>query len=94
MCKHHDHRGASVLRSVLADLFVTCLFRHTQTRLWTYGWRNQLIGRIWRHPQLKSVHVYDLIAANTQDVFLDNNSFEKASIMEAFTNATPSIREL
>jgi hypothetical protein len=52
-----------------------------------------LIGRIWRHPQPKSVQVYRLIAANTADVFLNNNSFDKGAIMTAFAHSSEAISE-
>lgn len=52
-----------------------------------------MIGRIWRHPQQKSVQVYRLIAANTADVFLNNNSFDKGAIMTAFAHSSKAIRK-
>jgi hypothetical protein len=61
--------------------------------LWSLLCDEQLIGRIWRHPQLKNVHIYRIIAANTQDVFLNNISFSKGAIHDAFTGATPGLSE-
>ncbi|KAG2738555.1 hypothetical protein P692DRAFT_201730973 [Suillus brevipes Sb2] len=61
--------------------------------LWSATDEGQLIGRIYRPPQDKTVHVYRLVAANTQDVFLNNLSFDKAAILNAFTGATPSLSE-
>jgi SNF2 family DNA or RNA helicase len=64
-----------------------------QDTLWSAQDDSQLIGRIWRHPQLKVVHVYRLIADKTSDVFLNNISFDKAQMHEAFTGSTPAIRK-
>ncbi|KAG2063485.1 hypothetical protein BDR04DRAFT_1037816 [Suillus decipiens] len=60
--------------------------------LWSATDEGQLIGRIYRPPQPKTVHVYRIVAADTQDVFLNNISFSKAAILDAFTGATPSLR--
>ncbi|KAG2747793.1 hypothetical protein P692DRAFT_201716179 [Suillus brevipes Sb2] len=60
--------------------------------LWSATDEGQLIGRIYRPPQSKTVHIYRIIAANTQDVFLNNISFSKAAILDAFTGAPPSLR--
>ncbi|KAG1837021.1 P-loop containing nucleoside triphosphate hydrolase protein [Suillus tomentosus] len=60
--------------------------------LWSATDEGQLIGRIYRPPQPKMVHIYRIVAADTQDVFLNNMSFSKAVILDAFTRATPSIR--
>ena len=46
-----------------------------------------------RYPQPKLVHIYRLIAKNTSDVFLNNNSFGKEAIQQAFLGATPKMRE-
>ncbi|KAG2352807.1 P-loop containing nucleoside triphosphate hydrolase protein, partial [Suillus spraguei] len=59
--------------------------------LWSATEEGQLIGRIYRPPQQKTVHVYRLVAADTQDVFLNNLSFDKAAVLNAFTGATPSL---
>ncbi|KAG1891850.1 P-loop containing nucleoside triphosphate hydrolase protein [Suillus fuscotomentosus] len=58
--------------------------------LWSAADEGQLIGRIYRPPQPKTVHVYRIVAADTQDVFLNRISFSKAAILDAFTGATPS----
>ncbi|KIK38068.1 hypothetical protein CY34DRAFT_91603, partial [Suillus luteus UH-Slu-Lm8-n1] len=60
--------------------------------LWSATDEGQLIGRIYRPPQPKTVHIYRIVAADTQDVFLNNISFSKAAILDAFTGATPSLR--
>ncbi|KAG1838807.1 P-loop containing nucleoside triphosphate hydrolase protein [Suillus subalutaceus] len=57
--------------------------------LWSATDEGQLIGRIYRPPQQKTVHIYRIVAADTQDVFLNNMAFSKAAILEAFTGATP-----
>jgi SNF2 family DNA or RNA helicase len=64
-----------------------------QDTLWSAQEDNQLIGRIWRHPQKKDVHVYRLIADKTPDVFLNNISFDKAAIHNAFTGASTHLSE-
>jgi hypothetical protein len=46
-----------------------------------------------RYPQKKQVHIYRLIAKDTPDVFLNNNSFGKEAIQQAFLGATPKMRE-
>jgi len=51
----------------------------------------QLVGRIWRHPQVKPVQIYRLIGANTSDVFLNNISFDKGAIMAAFAMSSEKI---
>ncbi|KAJ7934060.1 P-loop containing nucleoside triphosphate hydrolase protein [Mycena leptocephala] len=62
--------------------------------LWSAQEDRQLIGRIWRQPQPKTVLVYRLIAKNTPDVFLNNISFDKLAMHEAFARATPSMQQL
>ncbi|KAJ7924760.1 P-loop containing nucleoside triphosphate hydrolase protein, partial [Mycena leptocephala] len=62
--------------------------------LWSAQEDRQLIGRIWRQPQPKTVLVYQLMAKNTPDVSLNNISFDKLAMHEAFARATPSMREL
>ncbi len=52
----------------------------------------QLIGRVWRHPQSKRVHIYRLIGGKSPDVFLNNLSFSKGFIQEAFMNIGDSLR--
>jgi SNF2 family DNA or RNA helicase len=64
-----------------------------QDSLWSATDEGQLIGRIYRPPQSKTVHIYRIVAADTQDVFLNNISFSKAAILDAFTGATPSLRK-
>ncbi|KAG1772200.1 P-loop containing nucleoside triphosphate hydrolase protein [Suillus placidus] len=59
--------------------------------LWSTTDEGQLIGRIYRPPQPKTVHIYRIVAADTQDVFLNNISFSKAAILDAFMGATPSL---
>ena len=45
-------------------------------------------------PTAEFYQVYHIIAADTQDIFLNNISFGKAVIMEAFTKTTPSTHKL
>lgn len=49
--------------------------------LWSATDEGQLIGRIYCPPQSKMVHIYRIVAADTQDVFLNNISFSKAAIL-------------
>ncbi|KAG2336037.1 hypothetical protein BDR05DRAFT_897311 [Suillus weaverae] len=55
--------------------------------LWSEQDDRQLRGRIYRHPQDKEVHVYRAIALKTADVFLNNISFSKGAMHEAFVGA-------
>jgi hypothetical protein len=52
-----------------------------------------LRGRIYRHPQAKEVHVYRAIALKTADVFLNNISFSKGAMHEAFVGADQEFSE-
>lgn len=64
-----------------------------QDTLWSAQDDSQLCGRVVRYPQPKHVHIYRLIAKNTSDVFLNNNSFGKEAIQQAFLGATPKMRK-
>ncbi|KAG1838889.1 P-loop containing nucleoside triphosphate hydrolase protein [Suillus subluteus] len=61
--------------------------------LWSEQDDRQLRGRIYRHPQAKEVHVYRAIALKTADVFLNNISFSKGAMHEAFVGADKEFRE-
>ena len=50
-----------------------------------------LSNTIYRPPQPKIVHVYDIVADHTQDVFLNHISFSKATSSDVFTKTTPSM---
>jgi hypothetical protein len=52
----------------------------------------QLIGRVWRRPQNKRVHIYRLIGGNSPDILLNNLSFSKGLIQETFLNIGDSLR--
>lgn len=54
--------------------------------MWSVLSDQQLIGRVWRHPQPKKVHVYRLIGDRSPDVLLNNISFDKGFIQAAFAN--------
>ncbi|KAG1779882.1 P-loop containing nucleoside triphosphate hydrolase protein [Suillus placidus] len=60
--------------------------------LWSEQDDRQLRGRIYRHPQAKEVHVYRAIALKTADVFLNNISFSKGAMHEAFVGADKEFR--
>ncbi|KAG1785036.1 P-loop containing nucleoside triphosphate hydrolase protein [Suillus plorans] len=61
--------------------------------LWSEQDDLQLRGRIYRHPQAKEVHVYRAIALKTADVFLNNISFSKGAMHEAFVGADKEFRK-
>ncbi|KAH8976383.1 P-loop containing nucleoside triphosphate hydrolase protein [Lactarius hatsudake] len=61
--------------------------------LWSVRDNQQLIGRIWRHPQPKTVKVYRLIGAKSPDIFLNNISFGKGFILESFANVGDKLNE-
>ena len=61
--------------------------------LWSVLEDQQLVGQVWWHPQKKPVEVYRLIGANTSDVFLNNISFDKGVIMQAFAMSSTSMSE-
>lgn len=62
--------------------------------LWSEQDDRQLRGRIYRHPQNKPVHIYRAIALRTADVFLNNISFSKGAMHEAFIGADQEISKL
>ncbi|KAL7280993.1 hypothetical protein ACG7TL_004295 [Trametes sanguinea] len=45
--------------------------------LWSAQENEQLVGRLWRHPQKKTVIRYQIIADNTSDVFIASVSSDK-----------------
>ncbi|KAG1841574.1 P-loop containing nucleoside triphosphate hydrolase protein [Suillus subluteus] len=61
--------------------------------LWSEQDDRQLRGRIYRHPQPKEVHVYRAIALKTADVFLNNISFSKGAMHEAFVGTDKEFRK-
>ncbi|KAH9018911.1 P-loop containing nucleoside triphosphate hydrolase protein [Lactarius hengduanensis] len=61
--------------------------------LWSVLDDQQLIGRIWRHPQPKTVKVYRLIGAKSPDIFLNNISFSKGFILESFANVGDKLKK-
>jgi hypothetical protein len=87
---------ANIMVVMVRHPIPSCALSHIfcQDTLWSAQEDNQLIGRIWRFPQSKDVHIYRLIAMNTQDIFLNNISFDKAAIHNAFTGSTPNMRRL
>ncbi|KAH9019722.1 P-loop containing nucleoside triphosphate hydrolase protein [Lactarius pseudohatsudake] len=52
----------------------------------------QLIGRVWCHPQSKRVHIYRLVGERSPDVFLNTLSFTEGYITESFLNSDHRIR--
>jgi hypothetical protein len=61
--------------------------------LWSVLSEQQLIGRVWRYPQPKQVHVYRLIGARSPDIFLNNISFGKGFIQDMFSNMGDKLSE-
>lgn len=72
-----------------SDALVIC---PTQDVLWSVLSDQQLIGRVWRHPQRKRVHIYRLIGGKSPDILLNNLSFSKGLIQETFMNIGNSLR--
>ena len=70
---------------------ITPMLTRLQDTLWSAQDDAQLIGRLWRRLQTKRVHVYRLIALGSPDVFLNNISFDKARIHQAFIDAGPAL---
>ena len=48
-----------------------------------------MIGRVWRRPQPKQVIVYHLLAMGSPDEFLNNLSWGKGTMHEAFVGERP-----
>ncbi|KAH9019253.1 P-loop containing nucleoside triphosphate hydrolase protein [Lactarius pseudohatsudake] len=61
--------------------------------LWSVLSEQQLIGRVWRYPQPKTVHVYRLIGGNSPDIFLNNISFSKGFIQDTFSNIGEALQK-
>ena len=59
--------------------------------MWSAQEDRQLQGRLHRQGQLKQVLVYRLIAYGTPDVYLNNISFTKERMMDAFTTASDTM---
>ncbi|KAI6164480.1 hypothetical protein EDD17DRAFT_1754998 [Pisolithus thermaeus] len=51
----------------------------------------QLKGQIFHYPQQKQVHFYQLITLHTPNVFLNNMSFDKGQLHNAFISAGSKI---
>ena len=61
--------------------------------MWSALDERQLVGRLYRKLQKGWVVSYNLVVRDSPDVFLNNLSFSKAVMHEAFLNATPTFRE-
>jgi hypothetical protein len=90
MCEYINLFGQS--HGVILSVCVTYHFL-TQGRFWSNAFKDQYVGRFWRTGQKKTVNFYDVIAADTQDVFLSHMSSSKATIHDAFVGATPHMRK-
>ena len=64
-----------------------------QDTLWSAQEDRQLIGHVWRFPQQKQVHVYRIVAEGTSDVFLNNISFSKGAMHDAFMQSSDATRK-
>ncbi|KAL7277927.1 hypothetical protein ACG7TL_007875 [Trametes sanguinea] len=60
--------------------------------LWSAQEMEQLIGRVWRHPQSKQVLIYSLIAVGTSDVFLNTISRDKGTMQSGFMNTDTALK--
>ncbi|KAG1778643.1 P-loop containing nucleoside triphosphate hydrolase protein, partial [Suillus placidus] len=93
--KNSGHDGPYVL--IMSNIGLMCLNLPCTNiliivdSLWSATNEGQLIGCIYCPPQPKTIHIYQIVAADTQDVFLNNISFSKAAILDAFMGATPSL---
>lgn len=76
-----------------SSILTIFIFDVGKDTLWSAQDDSQLCGRVVRYPQPKHVHIYRLIAKNTSDVFLNNNSFGKEAIQQAFLGASPRMRK-
>lgn len=87
---------ANILVVIVSSSFILTIQLNidvAKDTLWSAQDDSQLCGRVVRYPQPKHVHIYRLIAKNTSDVFLNNNSFGKEAIQQAFLGASPGMRE-
>jgi hypothetical protein len=64
-----------------------------QDVLWSVLSEQQLIGRVWRYPQKKRVHIYRLIGARSPDIFLNNISYSKGFIQDSFARIGDNLSE-
>ncbi|KAJ3472678.1 hypothetical protein NLI96_g13290 [Meripilus lineatus] len=93
--RHSDRDGIRVL--IVSNIGITGLNLDCANIiinldvLWSALEDQQLIGRAWRYPQVKPVRVYRLVGMKTPDVFLNNISFEKGALQDAFVGSTPHL---
>ncbi|KAA1479710.1 hypothetical protein DENSPDRAFT_750710, partial [Dentipellis sp. KUC8613] len=59
--------------------------------MWSVLSEQQLIGRLWRHPQKKTVLVYRLFGEGTPDTLINTLSVEKGQLADAFTNVSGTL---
>lgn len=52
-----------------------------------------MIGRVYRPPQEKDVISYDIMADETQDMFINKLSIAKSQVMDTFTGESPAMRQ-
>lgn len=63
-----------------------------QDSIWSALDERQLIGRLWRQPQDKLVHVYRLIAEGTPDVSLNAIATNKGALHDTFAGCSEAMR--
>ncbi|KAI9069500.1 hypothetical protein FKP32DRAFT_1559599, partial [Trametes sanguinea] len=61
--------------------------------LWSAQETEQLMGRVWRHPQAKKTIEYHVIAAGTSDVFIGGISFDKGLAHRRLMRMPTSLRK-
>ncbi|OSC96169.1 P-loop containing nucleoside triphosphate hydrolase protein, partial [Trametes coccinea BRFM310] len=59
--------------------------------LWSAQETEQLVGRVWRHPQKKTVIHYSIIADNTSDVFIASLGSEKGLMHRRFMGQSTAL---
>ncbi|KAJ2959426.1 hypothetical protein NUW54_g14477 [Trametes sanguinea] len=59
--------------------------------LWLAQETEQLVGRVWHHPQNKTVILYSIIADNTLDVFIVSLGSEKGLMHRRFMGQSTAL---
>ncbi|KAH9846752.1 P-loop containing nucleoside triphosphate hydrolase protein, partial [Lenzites betulinus] len=61
--------------------------------LWSAQEKEQLLGRVWRHPQEKRVAEIDFVANGTSDIFIEAISDDKGRMHSALMGNDTSLRK-
>ncbi|KAH9846337.1 P-loop containing nucleoside triphosphate hydrolase protein, partial [Lenzites betulinus] len=59
--------------------------------LWSAQEKEQLLGRVWRHPQEKRVAEIDFLASGTSDIFIESISDDKGRMHQALMGMNTSL---